>query len=66
MLRLCDQVGANVSQLSWIIAAKSFGYMISIGFFGVIFQPLTKNYSALMLAIGYLLPAAGIYHYLIF
>jgi len=65
MLPLSIQVGTNLSQLSWIIASRSFGYMIVVAFFGIIFQSITKTHSELMLAIGYLFPAAGIY-YLIF
>jgi hypothetical protein len=61
MLPLSHQVGTNLGELSWIIAARSFGYMITIALFGVIFQSLTKNHSELMLAIGYLFPAAGLF-----
>jgi hypothetical protein len=59
MLPLSLQVGSDLGQLSWIIAAKNFGYIITIVLFGVIFQSLTKNYSEFLLAIGYLIPAAG-------
>ncbi|CAF3653406.1 unnamed protein product [Adineta steineri] len=59
MLRLSRQIGANLGDLSWIVAARSFGYMITIVTFGVIFQPIIKNHSELILALGYLFPAAA-------
>jgi hypothetical protein len=62
MFPLSIQIGTNLGQLSWIVAARSFGYMITILLFGLIFQSITKDHSELMLAIGYLFPAAGMFY----
>lgn len=59
MLPLSRQIGRNLGELSWIVAARSFGFMITVVFFGIITQSITKNHSELILAIGYLFPAAG-------
>lgn len=61
MLPLSRQVGTNLGQLSWIVATRSFGYMITVILFGIVFPSMTKNHSELMLSIGYLFPAAGFY-----
>ncbi|CAF1158583.1 unnamed protein product [Rotaria sp. Silwood1] len=57
MLPLSIQVRTNLAKLSWIIAAKNFGYMIIVVFFGLLFQSITKNYSEFILPIAYLLPS---------
>ena len=46
MLSLSIQVGTDLSNLSWIIAARSFGYVITIILFGIIFvlDILIKNH----------------------
>jgi hypothetical protein len=59
MLHLSVQVGTDLANLSWIIAARSFGYCITILLFGLVFQSIITKHSELILAIGYLLPAAG-------
>ena len=59
MLPLSIQIGTNLTHLSWIIAARSFGYMITVILFGLLFQSITKNHPEWMLAIGYLFPAVG-------
>ncbi len=59
MLPLSRQLGTNLGELAWIVAAKNFGYMISIILFGIILQSITKNHCELLLSIGYLFPAAG-------
>jgi hypothetical protein len=61
MLPLSRQIGTNLSKLAWIVAARSFGYILTTVIFGVIFQSITKNHSELMLAIGYIFPAAGLF-----
>ncbi len=61
MLPLSRQIGTNLSKLSWIIASRSFGYIISTIIFGVIFQSIIKNNSELILSIGFLFPAAGLF-----
>jgi hypothetical protein len=59
MLALSHQVGTNLSELAWIVAARSFGYIITVVLFVIIFQSITKNHSELMLTIAFLIPAAG-------
>ncbi|CAF1382375.1 unnamed protein product [Adineta ricciae] len=56
MLQLSKQVQTNLGDLSWIVAARSFGFILSIVFFGIIFQSIPKYHSDSLLAIGYLLP----------
>jgi hypothetical protein len=44
MLPLSRQVGTNLGQLSWIVATRSFGYMITVILFGIVFPSMTKCY----------------------
>ena len=61
MLPLSVQINRDLSDLSWIVAARSFGFILTVILFGVIFQSATQNSSECLLAIGYLLPAAGFF-----
>ena len=64
MLQLSHQIETNVGELGWIVAARSFGYMLAVILFGLIFQSLIKNHSELVLAITYIFPAAGLFLFL--
>ena len=61
MLPLSMQINRDLSDLSWIAAARSFGFILTVVLFGVIFQSVIQNSSELLLGIGYLLPAAGFF-----
>jgi hypothetical protein len=58
MLQLSHQVGTNLGELAWIVAARGFGYILSLLLFGIIFQSMIKNHSDFI--INWLsFPAAG-------
>ncbi len=42
----------NLGELAWIVAARGFGYILSVLLFGIIFQSMIKNHSELLLSIG--------------
>lgn len=59
MLPLGIQVQANLAKLSWIVAAKNFGFMVAVVGCGLVFPSTIKDNSELILVICYLLPAIG-------
>ena len=59
MLTLSVQIEQDLPDLSWTVAARSVGFMLTVVLFGVVFQSITKKSSEFMLAIGFLLPATG-------
>jgi hypothetical protein len=61
MLPLSVRINRNLSDLSLIVAARSFGFILTVVLFGVVFQSVTQNSSEFLLGIGYLLPAAGFF-----
>jgi len=61
MLPLSRQIGTNLSKLAWIVAARSFGYIVTTIIFGIILQSIIKTNSELILSIGFLFPAAGLF-----